>query len=189
MIILNLLSPEKKKDLTANESFYQVKKAVVVLFVACLIVIGISLATKILVSKEIDKIDNEIVQTQSLIKTNGNGSTDELIKQINQKVTKLSSVQSEYNNWSPILHTLGLSVDKNIQLKSLLLNRSEKLFEIGGVANTRNSLLDFKKDIEALPFFENVNAPLSNLMQKENITFNFDGVFIIEQVDNDGNTE
>lgn len=104
-----------------------------------------------------DTTDNElVVQAQSV-----NDLSSRIIK-IQEIITYPDEVINEINQISPIgidIISYSLDLDKG----SIVLN---------GVASDRNSLFAFKQAIETSNLYANVNLPLTNIANGQNIPFN-----------------
>ena len=53
------------------------------------------------------------------------------------------------------------------------LKRSERTLQIVGKSKTRDDLLKFKTNLETSPLIREIQFPLSNLLLKENIKFEY----------------
>lgn len=189
MIILNLLSPDKKKNLAAEVGFSQVKKALLILIISCITGISMTVAVRVLLTHELHTIESDISSATESLTTNGDDTAEIIIKKINDKGTQLTQIQSSYVSWSSLLYQLGQTPNNNIQLKSLQFNQDDGTFDVQGYAKTRDDLLVFKEALEQLPFLQNINSPISNLIKKEDITFQFTGIFNSDNLNSDENTQ
>ncbi len=189
MIILNLLPPEKKKDLATEVSFSQVRKGLVILLFSCVFCICLTVAVRVLLIQELQSIENDIENLTESLATQGNETVEEIIKKINNKGLQLTKTQESYIEWSDTLYQLGQTPNSNIQIKSIQINRDDETFDIQGFAKNRDDLLDFKELLERLNFLENINSPISNLIKKEDITFQLTGNFKNNKATNDEDSE
>jgi len=52
---------------------------------------------------------------------------------------------------------------------------TDQELNIKGVAQNRDILIDFQNNLEELSYFNDINVPISSLLQKENINFEITG--------------
>ncbi|MDD5566874.1 MAG: hypothetical protein PHH01_01640 [Patescibacteria group bacterium] len=187
MIILNLLPPDKKILLASEHNLLQIKRAAMIFLGCGLLVVGLALSCRILLSGELNKLDEEINQIKQSSENTGNTAGD-LIKRIALKSNVIAEAQKNFIPWSSVLSLIGQSAGQNIQLKTCSFDAEKETFQIQGQAKTRNDLLNFKTSLEKLTFLENLNAPITNLIQKEDISFQFSGTLNPENIAKHENT-
>ena len=103
------------------------------------------------------------------------------IKHFNQNLKTIDIVQSEYTVWSDYLANFSNLTPVDVILYAIKVDKETNEIEIIGSAKTRQALLDYQKNLnEAVcgsqdcldcKCFENVEIPLSSLLEKENIDF------------------
>lgn len=92
-------------------------------------------------------------------------------KKINGLLEKTSSILQSIPQWSNLLEELKSRTVPGIFIANLSLPSPEGMLAINGVAQNRFQLNLFKKSLTESSFFSEVNLPLTNLEQKENISF------------------
>jgi len=89
----------------------------------------------------------------------------------NSLIVQTSDILQKIPQWSPVLEELKSRVISGISIANFSLPSPEALMTISGVAQNRSRLNLFKKSLTESSFFTEVNMPLTNLEQKENISF------------------
>ena len=95
------------------------------------------------------------------------------IRQANQQVSRIHLKQKDLILWTPILEELAEITPSGIYLTNFSYQASTGEINLNGWANTRNNLLLFQKSLEESSFFEEIEAPLSNLIKQTGIDFSF----------------
>ncbi|NTW22070.1 PilN domain-containing protein [Candidatus Falkowbacteria bacterium] len=176
MITLNLISEQKKKEIKIKHLHLLLKKIdlVVIIFV-CLIAILI-LVAKILLQNTF----NTTIDQTTLITKNTQGSASK-VRDINNKITSVDQVQTDFIVWTKLLDQLATSTPDDIVFTSVKAS-SDKNIRITGVAKTRDALIALKNSYEDVVMFDKFDFPLSNMLQKENINFEIVTKFKVESL-------
>ncbi|TSC96080.1 MAG: Uncharacterized protein Athens101410_233 [Parcubacteria group bacterium Athens1014_10] len=170
MITLNLL-PEKEKIIYKQEKNYLVIKNFLLLLIIATIIITIALlASKLILEKNF----YSFVDGDSL-SPNATAEIKKKINNINSKLQEINGIQKNYFDFSEPLIILSGLTPANLQISLLNLDQNNLEFFIKGKAKTRENLLRFQKNLEDSPIFKEVKYPITNLLSKENINFEFSG--------------
>lgn len=113
---------------------------------------------------------NRIVDETSLISRNSQ-SYNIRVREINSKVNSVEQIQKDFLVWSRVFSYLSDISDEEISFSSIKLNKDGASIKTGGVAKTRDALLDLKNKIESSDYFTKIDFPLENILEKNNITF------------------
>jgi hypothetical protein len=166
MLTLNLISEELKKQIKLRHLYLFIKKVNL-----ALIVITIFIAIILSVAKAILQVNfNNIVEQTTLVTRNNQGYNNK-IKEINSKINFVEKIQSAFVPSSNLLKTIAGVTSKNINLYYLKINFLEQTIKIKGKADLRENLLDFKQKMEATTIFRDIDFPIKNILEKENIDF------------------
>lgn len=166
MLTLNLVSEEQKKEIKLRHIYGFIKKINLVL-----IIITITIAIILLVAKIILQLKfNEIVEQTTLVTKNNQGYNSK-VREINNKLNFVAKTQNDFIPWSNLIKSVADLTPADINLYYLKLNSDEQMIKIKGKAKLRQSLLDFKTKLEATSNFKNIDFPLKNILEKENIDF------------------
>jgi len=167
MIYLNLVSKELKKEIELRHIYAVLKRANFILIIITVVVAIIMLTAKILLKNNF----NRIVEETTLITKNSLGLNSK-IREINDRLNYASVIQSDYIPWSFLLEDFYKNADDNISFNLIKLDKESGELFLRGVAKSRSSLLSLKNKIEKLPAFIELDFPIQNILEKENIDFN-----------------
>lgn len=169
MLTLNLISEELKKEIKLRHLYLFIKKINLTLIIITIIIAIILLAAKTILQS---KFNNVIDQT-TLVTKNNQGYNNK-IKDINSRIDFVEAIQNDFIPWSNLLKTVADVTPEDISLYYLKVNFEKQTIKINGKAGLRGSLLNFKQKMEATTIFENINLPINNILEKENINFEID---------------
>jgi len=166
MLTLNLISEELKKEIKLRHLYLFIKKINL-----ALIIITIIIAIILLTAKTILQVNfNNIVDQTTLVTKNNQGYNNK-IKNINSRLDFVEKIQNGFIPSSNLLKTIADITSRDIGLYYLKINFEEKTIKIKGKAGLRDSLIDFKQKMEATNLFKDINFPIKNILEKENIDF------------------
>lgn len=166
MLTLNLISGELKKEIKLRHLYLFIKNINLTL-----IIITIAVAIILLVAKTILQVKfNDIVGQTTLVTKNNQGYNLK-IRDINSRIDFVEKVQNDFIPWSNLLKTVADITSNDIGLNYLKINFAEQTIKIKGKAGLRESLLDFKQKMEATAIFKDIDFPIKNILEKENINF------------------
>jgi len=166
MLTLNLISGELKKEIKLRHLYLFIKKINL-----ALIIITILIAITLLAAKTILQINfNNIVEQTTLVTKNNQGYNNK-IRDINSRIDFVEKIQNGFIPSSNLLETIADITSKDIGLYYLKINFEEQTIKIKGKAGLRESLLDFKQKMETTNIFNNIDFPIKNILEKENIDF------------------
>ncbi len=100
---------------------------------------------------------------------------ENFIKQTNRQVARLDNFMRRRREFAPILFTLAAAVPENVSLNEIVLTSDKKRepvkATIGGLARTRDDVLSFRDVLRSHRCFENVDIPLSSVVNKNDVDF------------------
>lgn len=163
---LNLLSPEKRSYLQRIIFFQFIKNSleslVFVLALSGIILLGAQWV--------LEGYFNDI-SAGLLAGTSRQAEKNAQINQVNATLTQIDALQQLYTLWTPILIPLSAALPPGVILDGLTLDATTAAYHLSGRASTRAELLALKNNLQTLPFIAAVTIPLSQLTEKENVTF------------------
>lgn len=164
---LNLLSPEKKRYLLQmiNFQFIRSLSEIILIFIT-LITIAI-IGSRTILEQHLTSLAESI---NSINKQQSGVSRK--IQTINHTLQAIEKIQPQHTLWSQEISKLANQLPAGIVINNLRLNKPQKIYLLSGVAKTRNDLLALEEKLKTFPEVKTVEAPLSQLTQKENIEFN-----------------
>lgn len=165
-IRINLLSTEKRKYLNRMIYIQFIKNTFIsIVFVFC--ISGITLLGGQSVLQEyFSEVSNGLTLAGGI-----NAEQNKKIRDINSLIRNVEAVQEVHNLWSQKIVELSNIVPDKVTFSNMILNKETQGINISGVAKDRESLLEFKDNINNLDFIKNIEIPLSQLTEKEDIKF------------------
>lgn len=177
MLILNFGSEELKKEFRLKRIYLIVKKASYSTIIFA-VIISISVFTaKMIVTDSY----NSVVEQSFFITRNIRGYTEQL-KIVNNNLRSVNEVQSSYLIWTKLIEAASNIKPDGTKIIYLKASSKDKKVSIKGLANTRESLLEIKKNMETNTFFNNIIFPIKNILDKNTTTFDIDANFDIKKI-------
>jgi len=165
MITLNLIPPEKKKNLRVISILLIIKHNLIMLF----FVIAFSAFVLLLGKAAIDEHFTNVV-SQSTLTTKYARIFNYEIKDFNNKIDATAEIQNKNIPWVIFFSALAKQVPNGITITYLEIKDGN--IAINGNAKTRSDLIQFKINLENFEIFTNVIIPLESMLKKEDINFN-----------------
>jgi hypothetical protein len=166
MININILPQETKKELRLRHIHAALKDIDFML-----IVFGSVIGLMLLFARLIMQNDfNSIVDQTSLI-TRNSQSYNLRVRDINTKVNSVDQIQKDFLVWSRVFNLLSEISNDGLSFNYIKVNRDDKSIKTRGTAKTRESLLLLKEKMEASNYFNKIDFPLANILEKTDISF------------------
>lgn len=170
MIHLNLMPENQKLALQKDRLFLVAHNFLGLLFLFASVIAIVLILVRFALLENYNKIKEET----SLVNINSQGFLKE-IDALNAKILLAQAVQQNFSKWSGLLFSLAGLLPDSTRLNYLFLNRESNSMRLSGAARDRNSLLLFKAALENSGRLDNLEAPLSNLLEKTNVEFRLNG--------------
>jgi len=168
MISLNLISPSQKEHLRYEYLYLYVRTITILLLTFTVIISALFLAARLLLQDNFADL-----LTTSTIVNDKNRTADHEIKDLNKNLKDVQAVQTDFVKWSTMLIGLNSAIPANIEVAYLNLEKKTKTFNLNGRALHRDDFLKLKANLSQLPYLEELASPLTNLLQRENVDFQF----------------
>jgi Tfp pilus assembly protein PilN len=97
---------------------------------------------------------------------------DEQFSKINAQVAAISAVEKNQLYWSDLFSRLNGMIFPGIELN--IVETKDYNVTLFGLANSRDDLILFKEKLENSDCLFNINLPLSELVEKNNVEFQMD---------------
>jgi len=172
MIKLNLISPSQQKNLKLKDIYTKVGNLLGKLAITA-VVIAIFL---IPIKSSLTILEEQINFEREKILANNKKQTDK-ITDLNKKVEVLNLIQKESYNWNYLLVELAEIVPSDVAIIQFNGQLNNNKFILQGYAKTRDGYLAFKDKLFESNLFYNLETPLSDILKKEDITFEIKGYF------------
>ncbi|MBT4121593.1 hypothetical protein HOE31_01445 [bacterium] len=172
MIHLNLISPKQQKLLKVRNVYLYIENFLNLLIIAS-ILIAISL---IPINQTIANLSRTVEQKKGAVAASNKLLTDK-INYLNEEITTIDSIQKSFNDWPGFLKELASLVPNNVLIIQINAQLKTNQFTMQGHAESREEYLLFKDNLENSEIFFDLNTPITDILQRENITFEISGFF------------
>ncbi len=166
MLRLNLLSEETKNDLRFRRLYSLVMNIDYIILIGALFLSLIFIGSYELLSMTYKEFSGKEAVTGSDGK-----KYIEKAKEINERLRMASKVQSDFVDTSDILKEVSSKIPEGVRLFYMKIDLSNKNIKIVGLSEERGTLLLLKEKILESPIFIEVDLPLQNILQKEDVEF------------------
>ncbi len=166
---INLLDQDKKKYIISMINYYFIKNIFELILISIILISISTIGARYILEEYYNDIKKDIdIVNKKQIQIN------DKIKKINKTFANAQNIQKQFKNWSKIIIDISNNLPDNIKLNSLKLNNQQQTIYIGGLAKTRQDLLDLKNNLENLEYIETIDIPLSELTKTENFKFSLE---------------
>lgn len=166
MLRLNLVSTEQKKEIKLRHIYYFIKTINLILMIIIIAIAIILLAAKTILQS---KFNETVAQTTLVTKTNQGYNNK--VQAINNKLNFIENIQTEFIPWSNLIKKLAEITPLEVNFNNIKLNATDQTIKIKGWAKFRSSLLEFKEKMAASENFKEIDFPIKNILEKENVDF------------------
>lgn len=168
-IKLNLIPPLRKKEIKKLYFLRMLARWQVEIFLIFLIFLVLLWHISYILKIEADSSLKQIEMSRQSFSYKDMQGYKEKIKKANAQVADVEKIQKGQIYWSELLDKLNQIIFSGIEVDSLG-TKNYQIF-LTGVANNRDDLVNFKEKLTQESCFTEVDFPLANLMNKENLVF------------------
>lgn len=165
---LNLLSPDKCKNLKRMMCFQFIKTTLEIVLIFLSFSGMILMGGQLLLEDYFNKIIAQVVAS-----SNRYYSTNKEIREINATLEKISKIQNEFIPWTITMKNIVDVMPEKTTLNSLVIDSANKKIALGGLAATREDFLNFKDSLNKLGVFQLMDIPPAQLTEKTDVMFSF----------------
>jgi Tfp pilus assembly protein PilN len=181
MITLNLLSPDKKKELENKINFILIQKSLLFIVIFLAITSLLFYGTKIYQDNKLNNLKKEFEQIKLTLPSGEKVTLSKDIQDINNELSYLNNIQMNYLKCSDLLIDFNALVPTGIALNSLSVNQKTLEVLINGKAVLRENLVAFQNNLENSSFLKDIESPISNILKREDIDFSFKAKLNLEK--------
>jgi len=175
MDCINLLSPAEKNYIKKKRLFFVIKSITFRFISLTLIIATVFIFSYFLLNNEKNSLD-ELINKEITLQLEGEVSAvEDATSELNKQLMSANNIQLEYIKWTNIIKSFSSTISGGIILTNLQFVSTDQELNIKGVAQNRDILIDFQNNLEELSYFNDINIPISSLLQKENINFEITG--------------
>lgn len=173
MFYLPILSENQKNNLG-----FEFKRRLIISYLVDVLVIFIFfiillVSFKFVVFAKINML-KKTSELEMMKKTEAEITNKEIvIKDLNKSLLMLNGINVVHFDLSEVLYNLSLLMPANARLYSLQISEETKLLTAQGNVPWREDILTLQSNLEKSEFFSDVEFPLSNFTEKENVDFYF----------------
>jgi len=160
-INLNLIGSKKKNEIKKNSRYIEIINNLAILTM----VIALSSLLLFVSSKYMD------YKIQSIENINSITGVDAEIVKINEDLSEIEKIQSNYIKWSRVLVNLLSLIPEGNTINKLKLDKINNKMHLSGNSQKRDNFLELKSNLENSDMLSNIESPISNLLRRENIDF------------------
>lgn len=171
-IYINLLPDSRKREIIRKKRLKNIIKQEMMFLFPVIIFILILFSINMILKIQNDSVDSIMIMANSKGKYQDLILYEDGFKNINKKVLDINKFQENHLHWFSVIKSLAEIVPSGIYLSDLSTS-DYKIFLVGK-AREREILIAFQDKMNGFSCFENINVPLSNLVEKSDIDFQMD---------------
>jgi len=172
MIHLNIAPNNLKKEIKLSSINTRLKNVYEILIILLSFYAIILLIMYLVLNVHFIQTVNETTQ---LTKSSENNVND--VREINNLINYIDTIQENSVKWSYLLKFLKTNTPPSINYSKILINKNENNVVLVGHSETRDNLLSLKTSMEEAGFFNEIDFPIKNLLEKNNINFEIKAIF------------
>ena len=176
MLTLNLIPQQLKKEIKFKRVYAVIKKMNCILIIIAIMIAIILLIAKLILQNNF----NKVVEQTSLVTKSSQGHNVK-VRDINSRLNYVLLIQKDFIAWSNLIENLANRTPDGITFSSVKISKGKLLIDIRGNAKQRNDLLMLKQNMEESLIYSEVEFPLQNILQKENINFEITAKLDLDQ--------
>lgn len=165
MITLNLVSLEQKKEIKLRHIYGLVKKSSLAILAVTFVTAVVLISAKMILQSEFNDV---ISQTSQNTETNEQYAS---AKSLNNKLNFVETIQEKFIPWSVLIKKIADITPDGINFYYIKMDAGDGTIKIRGKAKQRSSLLKFKDNMADSNYFYDIDFPIKNILEKENIDF------------------
>ena len=153
-----------------------IERLMIFLTVEALLTGIILLGVRIRLLQTLDAVTSRQILTTEYVSVNNE------IRALNETISRIESIQRLALPASTLLADLVGRAPGGIIVTSLDFETKTDALRIAGIAETRESLLTFEAALRASPHVKTFESPISNLLKKRDVNFQFQAVLDLDRL-------
>ncbi len=162
---LNLIPASYRAQLRRIKLLLLSKNILVAAMLYLIVVAIVLLVSRAVLQQQFIRIVGE-----TTLLTKENDDIESSVRTLNDSIVQGDRLESKSYPWSEFLLHLATLVSPGVRLSTLDLNQGGPS-TIEGLADTRESLIQFRDQLNTDPAFGHVDLPVSTLLNRSNIDF------------------
>jgi len=135
------------------------------------VIAGFFWAMRQIVDIKADSVAATLQSMQTSMRESEAGQEQEKINKLNRAVNTQAALIKEQLQWTPLLEKLLAVTPPGVDFVTLTGDSEEMTLTINGQAQTRQQLIDFQDALEDMDITKELDAPLSNIIERESVPF------------------
>lgn len=168
-IKLNLVPPQRKREIKRSYLLRELVRWQMEIFLVLLIFLALLWHISYVLKVETASSLQQTEMSRQSFSYKDMQDYKEKIKNANTEISDIKKIQKGQIYWSELLDKLNQIIFTGIKIDSLG-TKNYQVF-LTGVADNRDNLVRFKEKLTEESCFSEVDFPLANLMNKENLSF------------------
>ena len=165
MLTINLLPEELKKELKFLKLYNVVNKMITLIILLTFFLTAFVVYGKFLLKTQTD------VFSGSLSMIENKDTEVSRIDEIEKEIAQVKSIQGSEVKWAKTIEALITTMNSDIVISSMKIDKDLNQVSISGTAKTREALLALKKTLESNENYPKLDFPIRNLSERQNINF------------------
>lgn len=175
--MINLLPPQEKNNIY---NLLLKRQLHVFVFIITIIFFGgaiFVLNTLVFLKIQVGELGQSLNLESTTVEADSVKSLEDKAKDLNFKLAKYQSFRDGSAGLSTILVRVSDVVPLGVGLTALNVDTATRKVTMSGQAQTRDDIVSMENKIKKSEYFEKIESPLSNYLQKNNATFNLSFYF------------
>jgi len=174
MLKINLLPTKQRKRIRLLTSYQNIVFSGLILIILIIFLIIFLGGSLIFLNFKYQEIQKKISLEQSrIIYAETVEGMERKVKEINKELVDLRRVQNERSNLYQIIENISDDLLSDVKVYNLDVNSETKKITISGYSASREDLLSIKNTLETFSKYQDIDFPLSNLVNPKDINFRF----------------
>lgn len=171
---MNLLPLRQKKRIKLLILYQNIIFSGLILIILIVVLIIFLGGALIFLNFKYQEIERKVIAEQSrIIYTETVEGMERKVAEVNRELVSLKKFQDRQSRFNQIIENIYNDLLSDVQVHSFNMDDKTKRVIITGYSATREDLLEIKNTLESSLSYENVDFPLSNLVNSKNINFRF----------------
>lgn len=167
-LFLNLLPPDKKDALEQGFVLASAQTLTLIVLIIAIFVGGTLFSLRTIMAGDLAGITS----LSSSVGDEGVTLAEDIAR-INSYLKRIDGFEAKTVRWSGALRELSMQIPQDIRVDELTVDKDGKI-TLRGLSPTREDVLTLRDRLAALPFVDTIKSPLSNILQKKNVSFEFE---------------
>lgn len=171
-IYLDLLPEDRKSELHRNKVFRMTIWQEINFLFPLMLLAGVLFGINMLLELQREGVITENANVQSKGQYQELNTYENKFKATNEMSANISKLQNRHLRWSDELYRLSSLIPEGVSIENISTKNYK--FMVVGMAKTRDDLLDMRDILNSDKCISDLNIPLSNMVQREDVDFQMD---------------